>query len=61
MNYTFDTRYATAILAIVLGTIAGVLTAAVQAGGPLEGAFWVAPVVLGITALATLIKTGPAE
>lgn len=57
MNYAIDRTFAAAVVAIVLGTLAAVLTAAVQPGAPLEGQFWVVPVVGGITALAALTRS----
>jgi hypothetical protein len=44
------------VVAIAVTVASGVLAAAGQPGGPLEGAFWIAPVVAGITALAALVK-----
>ena len=44
------------VAAIILGTVQGVLAAAGQPGGPLEGQFWIAPVVGGLGLLATLVK-----
>lgn len=49
-GWTLDLRFAAAVLAIVLGTVAGVLTAT------LPGVAWVPPVVAGITALAALVR-----
>lgn len=49
-GWTLDLRFAAAVLAIVLGTVAGVLTAV------FPGLPWVPPVVAGIAALAALIR-----
>jgi hypothetical protein len=46
------------ILLIVLSLGSGLLSAAGLPKGPLEGAWWIPPVVAAITALATLLKTG---
>lgn len=49
-GWTLDLSFAAAVVAIVLSTVAGVLTA------QLPGVPWVAPVVAGITALAALVR-----
>jgi len=51
-----DKTLTAAVVAIVLGTLAGVLTAETQPGAALAGAVWVPPVVAGITAIAALIR-----
>lgn len=63
MSWTLDRSFAAATVAIALATIAGLLTAGAQPGGPmapggpLEGLAWViAPLVAGVTALAALIR-----
>jgi len=53
---TIRSPFLAAVFAIVLSTLSGVLSAAGQPGQPLEGAFWIAPVVIGITALAALVR-----
>lgn len=53
---TLTKTFYAATVAIALGTITGLLSAASAAGGPIEGAWWSAPVIAGITAFATLIK-----
>jgi len=52
MRYALDTSFAAALLAIVLATAAGVLTAV----WPADAHPWVSPVVAGITAAAALIR-----
>ena len=42
-----DKTLTAAVVAIVLGTLAGVLTAETQPGAALAGAVWVPPVVAG--------------
>lgn len=49
-GWSLDRGFSAAFVAIVLATVAGVLTA------QLPGEPWVAPVVAGITALAALIR-----
>lgn len=63
MSWTLDRSFAAAAVAIALATIAGLLTAGAQPGGPMapggpfEGLAWgIAPLVAGITALAALIR-----
>lgn len=53
---TLTKTFWAAVVAIVLGTITGLLAAAAGPGAPLEGSWLVAPLVAGITGLATLIK-----
>lgn len=53
---TLTKTFYAATVAIILGTVTGVLSAAAGAGGPIEGAWWAAPVIAGITGWATLIK-----
>lgn len=52
MNYAVDTTFAAGILAIVLATAAGVLTALF----PSDANPWVVAVVAGITAIAALVR-----
>lgn len=52
MNYALDTTFAAALLAIVLATVAGVITALF----PSDANPWVTPVVVGIVAVAALIR-----
>jgi len=47
-----DTSFTAAVVAIVLATFAGVLTAV----WPSDAHPWVSPIVAGITALAALIR-----
>lgn len=63
MGWTLDRSFAAATVAIALATVAGLLTAGAQAGGPfapggaLEAWSWaIAPVVAGVTALAALVR-----
>lgn len=49
-GWSLDIGFASAVVAILLSTVAGVLTAS------MPGVPWVAPVVAGITALAVLIR-----
>lgn len=53
---TLTKTFWAAIVAIVLGTSTALLTAAAGPGAPLEGSWIVAPLVGGITGIATLIK-----
>lgn len=50
MRWTLDTSFAAALAAIILGTLAGVLSVV------FPGAPWVAPVVAGLAALGALLR-----
>ena len=56
MTVTVNRSFPWLVGAIILGTVQGVLAAAGQPGGPLQGAFWIAPVVGGLGLLAALVK-----
>jgi ABC-type sulfate transport system permease component len=52
MKYAIDTTFAAAAIAILLATVAGVLTALF----PSDAYPWIVPVVVGITGFAGLIR-----